>query len=122
MPGEDDQAAAERARAEHGHRNDSIIDDLFQGQLKSTMRCGKCGFRSVTFEPFTYLSLPVSARSRRVTLAACIDEFRREEVLGGADSWFCPQCKQHRPARKKIEVWNLPWVPSLSCSFASVVR
>ena len=33
-------------------RNKSIIVDLFQGQLKSTLCCKKCGFESVKFDPF----------------------------------------------------------------------
>lgn len=40
-------------------RNKSIIVDLFQGQLKSTLKCLKCSFTSCKFESFMYLSVPV---------------------------------------------------------------
>lgn len=43
----------------HVARNRSIIVDLFHGQLKSTLRCCTCGFTSVTFDPFSFLSLPL---------------------------------------------------------------
>ena len=37
----------------------SIIVDLFHGQLKSTLKCCTCSFTSVTFDPFSFLSLPL---------------------------------------------------------------
>ena len=36
---------------------------LFQGQLKSIVRCKKCGYTSVKFDPFTFLTLPLPADS-----------------------------------------------------------
>ncbi|XP_078490130.1 uncharacterized protein LOC100177462 [Ciona intestinalis] len=39
--------------------NQSVVVDTFQGQLESTVVCSKCGFKSVTHEPFMYLSLPI---------------------------------------------------------------
>ncbi|PVV02083.1 hypothetical protein BB560_003475 [Smittium megazygosporum] len=38
-------------------RNDSIIVDLFQGQLKSSVTCPVCDKRSTVFDPFMYLTL-----------------------------------------------------------------
>lgn len=42
-------------------QNDSFIADLFHGLLRSELICGNsaCGNRSVTFDPFMYLSVPV---------------------------------------------------------------
>ena len=40
-------------------RNQSIIVDLFTGQLKSTVICSTCHNASVKFEEFTSLSLPL---------------------------------------------------------------
>ncbi|RKP20018.1 cysteine proteinase, partial [Rozella allomycis CSF55] len=48
----------------HKKRNDSIIVDLFQGQFKSTLVCPQCGYVSVTFDPFMYLSLPLPSTSQ----------------------------------------------------------
>jgi hypothetical protein len=33
-------------------RHDSPIADVFQGQLRSTLRCNHCKYRSLSFEPF----------------------------------------------------------------------
>lgn len=40
-------------------RNNSIIVNLFHGQFKSTTSCTKCMYQSVTFDPFTFMSLPI---------------------------------------------------------------
>ena len=40
-------------------RNQSVIVDLFQGQLKSSLICNQCHYNSVTFDPFTFLSVPL---------------------------------------------------------------
>lgn len=40
-------------------RNDSIIDDLFKGQFKSTLTCHQCNKVSVKFDEFCCLSVPI---------------------------------------------------------------
>eukprot|EP00762_Andalucia_godoyi_P003387 ANDGO_06591.mRNA.1 Putative ubiquitin carboxyl-terminal hydrolase 11 len=56
--------SAEEAWALHKARNDSVIVDLFQGQLKSTLVCPSCSLVSVTWDPFMYLSLPLPNESQ----------------------------------------------------------
>jgi ubiquitin carboxyl-terminal hydrolase 4/11/15 len=41
-----------------------------------------------------------------ITLADCLDEFGKEEILSEADTWYCPRCKEHRRATKKFELWR----------------
>jgi len=40
-------------------RNDSIVTDLFAGQYKSHVICPLCNNVSITFDPFTILSIPI---------------------------------------------------------------
>jgi len=47
-------------------RNQSIIVDLFQGQFRSSLTCQTCSHSSVTFEPFTFLQLPLPMEKWRV--------------------------------------------------------
>ncbi|KAI0390532.1 hypothetical protein F5Y17DRAFT_55790 [Xylariaceae sp. FL0594] len=47
-------------------------------------------------------------RKRGVTLDECLDEFERDEVLSEADMWYCPRCKEHRRASKKLDLWKTP--------------
>lgn len=58
--GHHDEAAAEEAWDKHLLRNQSLIVDAFQGQFRSSVKCPQCDKCSVTFDPFGYLSLPVS--------------------------------------------------------------
>eukprot|EP00500_Bicosoecida_sp_ms1_P004096 CAMPEP_0203807726 /NCGR_PEP_ID=MMETSP0115-20131106/1222_1 /ASSEMBLY_ACC=CAM_ASM_000227 /TAXON_ID=33651 /ORGANISM="Bicosoecid sp, Strain ms1" /LENGTH=494 /DNA_ID=CAMNT_0050716409 /DNA_START=311 /DNA_END=1793 /DNA_ORIENTATION=+ len=90
-------------------RNKSIIVDLFQGQLKSTLVCDHCGTRSVKFDPFMYLSLPVGTSAGQAgSLHRSLQEFTSEERLEGDERWHCPKCKKFRNASKKFDLWKLP--------------
>uniref|UniRef100_A0A2P2M494 Ubiquitin carboxyl-terminal hydrolase n=4 Tax=Rhizophora mucronata TaxID=61149 RepID=A0A2P2M494_RHIMU len=60
-----DKEVAEEYWRNHQARNDSIIVDLYQGQYRSTLVCPVCNKKSVTFDPFMYLSLPLPSTSMR---------------------------------------------------------
>jgi ubiquitin carboxyl-terminal hydrolase 4/11/15 len=62
----------------HLMRNRSIIVELFQGQLKSTLKCPVCQKVSVKFDPFMYLSLPIpSTTTTTISVIACTDDGSR---------------------------------------------
>ena len=60
----DHEVAAEHWQI-HLQRNQSVIVDKFQGQFKSRVTCPTCGRISITFDPFMYLSLPLSEPRQR---------------------------------------------------------
>ncbi|XP_059893816.1 ubiquitin carboxyl-terminal hydrolase 15-like isoform X4 [Gadus macrocephalus] len=41
-------------------------------------------------------------------LKDCIELFTTKEKLGAEDPWYCPACKQHQQATKKLDLWSLP--------------
>ncbi|KAH9322642.1 hypothetical protein KI387_017281, partial [Taxus chinensis] len=43
-----------------------------------------------------------------VSLYGCLEAFLNEEPLGPDDMWYCPRCKEHRQASKKLDLWRLP--------------
>ncbi|KAK4492297.1 hypothetical protein RD792_003100, partial [Penstemon davidsonii] len=43
-----------------------------------------------------------------VSLYKCIEAFLKEEPLGPEDMWYCPACKKHCQASKKLDLWRLP--------------
>lgn len=47
-------------------------------------------------------------RQESITLSSCLDAFLVEEPLGPDDMWYCPSCKEHRQAIKKLDLWMLP--------------
>ena len=59
QPDEDDMIASQRWWDLHKKREDSIIVDLFNGQLKSEIICQVCGKSSITYDPFMFLCLPL---------------------------------------------------------------
>ncbi|GLC55869.1 hypothetical protein PLESTB_001037900 [Pleodorina starrii] len=66
QPGRADEEVAAEAWSNYRARNDSLVVDHFQGLFKSTVDCPQCGFNSVKFDPFMYLSLPLPESRRRV--------------------------------------------------------
>ena len=89
-------------------RNKSIVVDLFQGQLRSTLKCLNrgCDHCCIKFESFMYLSVPIKSKSK--TVEDCIGEFCQEEILDGDNQWYCSKCKDHVRAKKKLDLWKLP--------------
>jgi ubiquitin carboxyl-terminal hydrolase 4/11/15 len=55
----------EEAWEGHKKRNDSIIVDLFQGQLKSRLRCPNNQRVSTVYDPFMYLTVPLPVMNNR---------------------------------------------------------
>uniref|UniRef100_A0A0E0AFZ4 USP domain-containing protein n=1 Tax=Oryza glumipatula TaxID=40148 RepID=A0A0E0AFZ4_9ORYZ len=43
-----------------------------------------------------------------VALHGCLEAFLKEEPLGPEDMWYCPCCKKHQQAMKKLDLWRLP--------------
>ena len=57
--GESDGVAALRWWKSHKSLNDSIIIDLFHGQLKVKISCPKCNWNHISYPPFLHLNLPL---------------------------------------------------------------
>ncbi|XP_010538864.1 PREDICTED: ubiquitin carboxyl-terminal hydrolase 10-like [Tarenaya hassleriana] len=47
-------------------------------------------------------------RQEAISLFSCMEAFLAEEPLGPDDMWYCPHCKEHRQANKKLDLWKLP--------------
>ncbi|EOA37360.1 hypothetical protein CARUB_v10011117mg, partial [Capsella rubella] len=47
-------------------------------------------------------------RQEEVSLFSCLESFLEEEPLGQDNMWYCPGCKEHRQANKKLDLWKLP--------------
>ncbi|TKR64153.1 hypothetical protein L596_024735 [Steinernema carpocapsae] len=114
--GRPDELVAAEAWEDYLKRNDSVIVDYMHGQLKSTLVCPDCSKVSVKFDPFCFLSVPLPSKDKMtlrsaqnaVQISECLDLFTTEERLGENDSWYCPECKEHRCASKKLDLWKLP--------------
>jgi ubiquitin C-terminal hydrolase len=98
-----DEIRSERWWNNYISRNQSIICDIFSGQLKSTVVCQVCSHSSTVFDPYLDLSLPIpksnstsNTLSTRLfgsnstcTLKECFQEFLRPELLDKAEQVYC---------------------------------
>nr|CAB3267547.1 ZF(MYND)-3 zinc finger protein [Phallusia mammillata] len=43
-------------------------------------------------------------------IRSCLQLFTEPEILSQMEAWYCPRCKDHREATKKMSIWQLPKV------------
>jgi len=51
-------------------------------------------------------NLSKSTTSKAISICDCFKNFCKLEVLKENNEWFCPQCKKHQKAKKKMEIYN----------------
>ena len=78
----------------------SYIIKLFYGQFISELTCTHCNKKSITYEPFCYLSLPIP-NINNVTLGNYLDHFSENETLDSENKWKCEKCDNLNNASKK---------------------
>ncbi|XP_035789024.1 ubiquitin carboxyl-terminal hydrolase 2-like isoform X5 [Anopheles albimanus] len=86
----------------------SMIKDLFVGQLRSTLKCTYCGTESTMFDPFWDLSLPLPSSNSRCKLENCLEMFIKEEILDGIDQPTCSKCNTRRKCTKSLTIERFP--------------
>ncbi|GLT88415.1 hypothetical protein SLE2022_064420 [Rubroshorea leprosula] len=70
---------------------------------------GKYDIESLSSLPEVFRSLPFTWKPQEsISLYKCLEGFLQEEPLGLDDMWFCPSCKMHQQANKKLDLWRLP--------------
>lgn len=101
-------------------RNSSPLSDLFCGQLKSEVICVKCSYRSLCYDVFWDLSLPIpynkqkpkfnstTCKNTSILIEDCLKSYTEEESLTENDAFYCKKCKAHCPVHKKISLCRSP--------------
>ena len=92
-------------------RNQSKIVDLFQAQYKSHWICPDCDRHEIKFYNYRYLSLPLVEKSGDDTLTIydLIDGYlTQQHIFSQDDLWYCSECKLHRAATIKFDLWSFP--------------
>lgn len=87
-------------------RDKSAIVDMFQGQLRSSIKCRDCGYQNIRFDAFMYLSLPVKETSK--SLDHCLADYVKAEDMTHENQWYCQECKKLVDATKQTDLWVLP--------------
>ena len=89
-------------------RDNSIITDLFEGQLCSKIECMKCGFQSLTFDNFMDLSLPLNTQFfGSLEVEDCLKNFTEPERMEKC-GYKCQKCKAVDKMEKDITVFRFP--------------
>ncbi|KAI1892985.1 hypothetical protein AGOR_G00139140 [Albula goreensis] len=55
-------------------------------------------------------SMEIPHKQTTVQLQQCIELFTTVETLEEENPWYCPTCKKHQLATKKLDLWSLPEV------------
>ncbi|XP_053658360.1 ubiquitin carboxyl-terminal hydrolase Usp2-like isoform X2 [Anopheles marshallii] len=111
--GEIDDAMNSRVKADmlwewYSKAENSVIKDLFVGQLRSTLKCTHCDTESTMFDPFWDLSLPLPTTNSRCKLENCLEMFIKEEILDGIDQPTCSNCETRRKCTKSLTIERFP--------------
>lgn len=103
--GRADSVVAAEAWAQHHARNQSIVIDLFYGQLKSKVNCLGCGRESVRFDPFSLLSLPLP-----------VENYTYCEVIGAPAATPSPHSHfSNSPSPFQSSAWTGPCPSNTAC-------
>ncbi|KAF0691190.1 Aste57867_17538 [Aphanomyces stellatus] len=70
--GRSDSVVADEWWQNYLRREVSIIVALFMGQYKSLLSCSRCHHQSASFEPFTFLQLPLKENETRVMVLTIV--------------------------------------------------
>ncbi|EOB13956.1 Ubiquitin carboxyl-terminal hydrolase 23 [Nosema bombycis CQ1] len=79
----------------------SFIDQLFYGNMNSTLRCLSCDFKRHTIEAFCSISL-----NHTKNLKESLSEYFQDEHM--EDKLHCLNCKDHTVFSKSLEVIQIP--------------
>lgn len=89
--------------------DNSHIVEIFVGQLKSELRFD-CDHRSVTFDPFWDLSVPIPKTRSDVSIIQCLTAFMKAEVLDGDERPTCSKCKKRMRCTKSFSIQRFPTI------------
>jgi hypothetical protein len=105
----------------HSLTNQSLIDDLFGGQIVNARRCQNCGNVDVDTETFRLLLIPLAKGSEEseetiVPLSECIQSFVKTETVTDVHCYHCSnQSLSETPETSENEA-VIEKSPSARCS------
>lgn len=90
--------------------NYSIFTKLFYGQYNNILKCINCNYTNNNFDPFCNIMLETKYDS----VIECLDDYMKEEKLDDENMWNCDNCNKKCNAIKKINIWKLPEILTLT--------
>ena len=84
--GETDEEVSNRWWNYNKSRENSIILDLFEGQYKSTTECTDCHYKSINFDIFTTLNVPIPTEKMQYNIKFFTNNYKYNIINFKADS------------------------------------
>ena len=92
-------------------RDDSIMTDLFEGQLINRTQCLSCGYQDCAFDNFMDLSVEIPRKAVRflgnIKLAECLNKFIEPERMIST-GFKCSSCKKKVDIEKDLTIFRFP--------------
>uniref|UniRef100_A0AAX7T0B2 Ubiquitin carboxyl-terminal hydrolase n=1 Tax=Astatotilapia calliptera TaxID=8154 RepID=A0AAX7T0B2_ASTCA len=126
LPSENDNSQSEDSVGGDNELENGVVgpQNSTKGQQTSGHNFNSCHFRQLIQNCFTltticsclweqdcdkHESMEYKPQKKAFfKLKDCIELFTTKEKLGAEDPWYCPNCKQHQQATKKLDLWSLP--------------
>jgi len=89
-----------------------LPDNVDTAPIKIVLKwAGQTRFQQVNLDSLVDREVNLTTPMKKsYTLNECVDLFTSEEQLAETDSWYCPTCKKHQRAFKKLDLWSLPQI------------
>lgn len=92
-------------------RDDSIMTDLFEGQLMNKIKCLSCGYETLAFDNFMDLSVEIPRKAVRflgnINITDCLDKFIEAEKMIDC-GYKCSGCKKNVSVEKNLTIYRFP--------------
>ncbi|KAM0910604.1 hypothetical protein ACQ4PT_014048 [Festuca glaucescens] len=84
----------------------TLMQLMFEGYLRSKIKCTKCGVSSEQRERILDLTVEIDGAIN--TLEDALHRFTSKEVLDGDNKYHCVRCKSYERAKKKLTISEAP--------------
>jgi ubiquitin C-terminal hydrolase len=83
----------------------SYIQDKFNGSYITVIKCLECDYKSITYEPFTTISIPIGK-----SIVSEISELftKIEFEKNHSEAWTCSVCQKKVKSAKCTKIWSIP--------------
>jgi ubiquitin C-terminal hydrolase len=102
---------SEKWAAYYRLRDDSIMTDLFEGQLMNRTTCMSCGYQGLAFDNFMDLSVEIPKKAIKFTgtvnINDCLDKFIEPEKMIDC-GYKCEGCKKTVNVEKDLSIFRFP--------------
>ena len=92
-------------------RDNSIMTDLFEGQLMNRLNCLSCGHNSLAFDNFMDLSVEIPRKAVRmlgsIKIEECLEKFIEPEKMIDC-GYKCEGCKKTVSVSKDLTIYRFP--------------